>query len=99
MFEPLAVMKDEIIIVRRDYFGVDVWYACYTMCHVLLMTILREFRNGKYDEWTYCFIGVESRINHRRFPNPRLIVNAMSKAVPLMINKNYWPSLLPRLEN
>lgn len=24
MFEPLAVMKDEIIIVRRDYFGVDV---------------------------------------------------------------------------
>ena len=24
MFEPLAVVKDEIIVIRRDYFGVDI---------------------------------------------------------------------------
>jgi hypothetical protein len=28
-FEALAIVKDELFVVLRDYFGIDVRYACF----------------------------------------------------------------------
>jgi len=37
-FEALAIVKDELLVVIRDYFGIDVRYACFGVRHILLMT-------------------------------------------------------------
>jgi hypothetical protein len=38
-FEALAIVKNEMIVVWRDYFGIDVRYPCFPVRDNLWMTV------------------------------------------------------------
>jgi hypothetical protein len=35
----LAIVKYKMLVVVRDYFSIDVRYACFAVCHILSMTL------------------------------------------------------------
>ena len=48
MFEALTIVKDEIHVLGRDYFDIDVRYARLAVCYVLAMTVLwKKFMNAE----------------------------------------------------
>ena len=48
MFEALTIVKDEMLVVGRDYFGIDIRYASLAMCYVLFYDLMRwKIRNGE----------------------------------------------------
>ena len=73
VFEALTIMEDEMLVVGRDYFDLDIRYACFAMCYFLFYDPMRwKIRNH---ERTYCFVGSESKINQGRLPDAGLEVD------------------------
>jgi hypothetical protein len=42
MFESLTIMEHEVLIIGRDYFGIDVRHSCFDMRHNLLIIFLEK---------------------------------------------------------
>lgn len=38
-FEALAIVKNEMVVVWRDYFGINVRYPCFPVCDNLRMAV------------------------------------------------------------
>jgi hypothetical protein len=48
VFEALTIVEDEMFVVGRDYFVIDIRYACLAVCYVLFYELMRwKIRNGE----------------------------------------------------
>jgi hypothetical protein len=48
VFEALTVVEDEMVVVGRDDFVIDVRYACFPVCNPLLYGVIRrKIRNAE----------------------------------------------------
>jgi len=46
MFESLAVVKDEKVVLGRDYLRVNIRYACFAMCHGRVLGVESNIDQG-----------------------------------------------------